>query len=239
MPNDWRRYRRASSPSATRAAVSRALARSSTGLASWCPYFCIPARSAWPGRGRVSGAARPRSSRRPGGHRVGRHHRVPLGPLGVADADRDRPAERHAVPHAAGDLRLVLLELHPRAPAVPGPAPGQRGGHVRGADLDARGQAFADRDERPPVRLSRGQPAQHDADPPTNVIMLRRPLSPGRRPDHRDLDPAPQPRARAPPAARSLARCAASVKAASAGSQPGTGTRHSVRSVPSSPGSSR
>ncbi len=36
----------ATSPIATRAAVSLALARSSTGLASSWPYFCIPARSA-------------------------------------------------------------------------------------------------------------------------------------------------------------------------------------------------
>jgi hypothetical protein len=38
-------------PAATRAAVSRALARSSTLRASSNPYFCIPTRSAWPGRG--------------------------------------------------------------------------------------------------------------------------------------------------------------------------------------------
>src|SRR5580698_862739 len=56
MPNAWPRYLRATSPSATRAAVSRALARSSTGRASSCPYFCMPVRSAWPGRGLVSGA---------------------------------------------------------------------------------------------------------------------------------------------------------------------------------------
>ena len=37
---------RASAPAATRAAVSRALARSSTSRASVKPYFCIPARSA-------------------------------------------------------------------------------------------------------------------------------------------------------------------------------------------------
>lgn len=45
-------------PRATRAAVSRALARSRIGRASSSAYFCIPARSAWPGRGRVSGALR-------------------------------------------------------------------------------------------------------------------------------------------------------------------------------------
>ena len=36
----------ASAPAATRAAVSRALARSSTSRASVKPYFCMPARSA-------------------------------------------------------------------------------------------------------------------------------------------------------------------------------------------------
>ena len=43
-------------PAATRAAVSRADARSSTSRASVKPYFCMPARSAWPGRTWVSGA---------------------------------------------------------------------------------------------------------------------------------------------------------------------------------------
>ncbi len=43
---------RASAPPATRAAVSRALARSSTLRTSVNPYFCVPTRSAWPGRGR-------------------------------------------------------------------------------------------------------------------------------------------------------------------------------------------
>src|SRR5690606_1591026 len=57
---------RAPVPSATRAAVSRALARSSTGRASRQPYFCIPARSACPGRGRVSGALRASPSSSPG-----------------------------------------------------------------------------------------------------------------------------------------------------------------------------
>ena len=48
----------ATRPSATRAAVSRAEARSSTGRASSKSYFCMPARSAWPGRGRVRAALR-------------------------------------------------------------------------------------------------------------------------------------------------------------------------------------
>ncbi len=46
----------------TRAAVSRALARSRTGRDSVKSYFCMPARSACPGRGRVSGALRANSA---------------------------------------------------------------------------------------------------------------------------------------------------------------------------------
>ena len=52
----------ATRPSATRAAVSRALARSRIGRASSKPYFCMPTRSAWPGRGRVSAALRASAS---------------------------------------------------------------------------------------------------------------------------------------------------------------------------------
>ena len=48
----------ATRPSATRAAVSRADARSKTGLESRKPYFCIPVKSACPGRGLVSASAR-------------------------------------------------------------------------------------------------------------------------------------------------------------------------------------
>ena len=61
-PATWRSMARATAPRATRAAVSRALARSRTGRASSKPYFCIPTRSACPGRGRVRGALRARSA---------------------------------------------------------------------------------------------------------------------------------------------------------------------------------
>ena len=46
MPATCRRKARATAAMATRAAVSRALARSRTGRASSKPYFCIPERSA-------------------------------------------------------------------------------------------------------------------------------------------------------------------------------------------------
>ena len=49
---------RATPPAATRAAVSRAEARSRTSRTSRVPYFRAPARSAWPGRTRVTVTAR-------------------------------------------------------------------------------------------------------------------------------------------------------------------------------------
>ena len=57
MPSAARKAR-ATPPAATRAAVSRAEARSSTLRTSLKPYFSAPARSAWPGRTRVTGVAR-------------------------------------------------------------------------------------------------------------------------------------------------------------------------------------
>ena len=119
-----------------------------------------------------------------GGHRVGRHDRLPLGPLGVAHPDGHRAAQRPAVPGAAGDLHLVLLELHPRAAAVPGPPPGQRGRDVRAGDLDTGRDPLADSDQRAAMRLTRGQPAHHVLDPPTrgepraHVVQLRRRAAP-------------------------------------------------------------
>ena len=114
-----------------------------------------------PGQRRVPGLAVQR--RRV--HRVGRHDRLPLRPFGVRDPDRDRAAERAAVPDAAGDLDLVPLERHPRAAAVAGPPAGQRGGHVPGVHPHPGGHALADRDERAPVRFACGQPAEHGHDP--------------------------------------------------------------------------
>ena len=49
----WLSSSLASVPAATRAAVSRAEARSSTSRASSKPYLSMPGRSAWPGRGWV------------------------------------------------------------------------------------------------------------------------------------------------------------------------------------------
>ena len=62
IPTDCSKNFLAIAPSATREAVSRALARSRIGLASSKSYFCIPTKSAWPGRGLVSGALRAKFS---------------------------------------------------------------------------------------------------------------------------------------------------------------------------------
>ena len=126
----------ASAPAATRAAVSRALARSSTSRASVNPYFCMPARSACPGRGCVSGFAVA-----PGADDISSAH-LPGRPLAVADEDRDRRAERAAVADAAEELDLVLLEAHARAAPVPEAPARQLGRDVVDAGSGARRAAL-------------------------------------------------------------------------------------------------
>ena len=128
----WRRKAFATAPSATRAAVSRALARSSTGRASSKPYFCMPTRSAWPGRGRVSGALRARpasSSASTGSADITVSH---LGHSVLPTRTAIGPPWVSAVPHAAEELDVVALEGHPGAAAVAEPAAGQLVGEVVG-----------------------------------------------------------------------------------------------------------
>ena len=151
----------ATAASATRAAVSRALARSRIGRASVKPYFCMPTRSAWPGRGRVSGALRARAAIADLIDRVGRHDLLPLRPLGVAHLDGHRTAEGAPVADAAQDADLVTLELH--AGPAPGPEPTAREvvRDLGGPHLDTGRQALGDRDEGRAVRLTCGQPAHH------------------------------------------------------------------------------
>ncbi len=92
--------------------------------------------------------------------RVGRHDGLPLGPLGVADHDRDRAALGQPVADAAEEGDLVLLELHAGTAAIAEPAPGQVIGHQLGGDRDAGGKALQRRDQCRSVRLSCGQPTQ-------------------------------------------------------------------------------
>ena len=154
------RYDRATAPSATRAAVSRALARSRIGRASSKPYFCMPARSAWPGRGRVSGALRASSASISGSTGSAAITCSHLGHSVLPTITATGLPMRESVPDAAEEGDLVVLELHPRAAAVAEPAPGQRVGHQVGGDRHPGGQALQGRDECGAVRLPRRQPAQ-------------------------------------------------------------------------------
>src|ERR1022692_3726650 len=118
----------------------------------------MPARSAWPGRGLVSGAARASSASSAAA--------TGSGDITPSHFGHSVLATRMATgPPTAGDLGLVLLELHPCATAVSGPPPGERHRYVGRAYPHSGGHPLADRDERPAVRFSRGEPAQHGADP--------------------------------------------------------------------------
>src|SRR5579885_2561314 len=50
---------------------------------------------------------------------IGRHLLFPVAPVAVLDPERDRRPERLAPAHAAAEHDLVLLDLHPAAPAIP------------------------------------------------------------------------------------------------------------------------
>ena len=115
----WPSSALASAPAATRAAVSRAEARSSTSRAS------VEAVLLHAGQVGVAGAGlgeRLRRSR-PGAGDISSVH-LPL-PLAVADLDGHRRAEGAAVADAAEEGELVLLEPHAGAAAVAEPAAGQ------------------------------------------------------------------------------------------------------------------
>ena len=104
IPSSARKARQ-TAPAATRAAVSRADARSRTGRTSSKPYLRAPARSAWPGRTRVTGWARSvalRRERRQLGRLLGLRQRLdlhdprPVLPVAVAHQEQDRRADRPA-----------------------------------------------------------------------------------------------------------------------------------------------
>ena len=119
---------RARPPAATRAAVSRALARSSTSRMSSWPYFSAPGEVGVtrprPRDGRR--ARRPlRSPRRLG---VDVHRLLPVDPVAVADQQRDRRAGGLAAPDAGENLRAVALDRHPAAAPVAALTPPELGG---------------------------------------------------------------------------------------------------------------
>ena len=138
---------RAIEPAATRAAVSRALARSSTLRMSVWPYFWAPTRSAWPGPRQVDLVGLEPLDR-PGVHPL-----LPVGVVAVGDEDGDRAAERAPVAHAGADLDRVGLDPHPPAAAVAELAPRHVAVERLAVELEPGRHALDDRHEPRPVRL--------------------------------------------------------------------------------------
>ena len=146
----------ATAPAATRAAVSLALARSSTSRASSNPYFCIPARSAWPGRTWVSGASvAPGAGDISACHLSLRFHSV----LAISMATGDPSVRPWRTPPM--QRQLVDLEALARPAAEAEPAPGQLALDVLDGDGQAGRQTFDDDHEPLAVGLSRSQEPQH------------------------------------------------------------------------------
>ena len=154
-------------PAATRAAVSRAEARSSTSRASVKPYFCMPARSAWPGRGWVSGVAVS-----PGAGDISSVHFRSHSELPISMATGEPSVRPWRMP--VSSCELVLLEAHPGATAEAQTAPGQLGLEVLLQDRQPGGQPLDHDDEGLAVGLTSGQVPEH---PPT--IRAEVSLDPG------------------------------------------------------------
>ena len=142
----------ASVPAATRAAVSRA--RAFQDVARVVEAVLLhPDEVGVAGPRLVQGLL--------GDARRGRHLLLPLRPLGVVDHDRDRRAEREAVPDPTEDLDVVALEAHPRPAAEAQPAAGQLVAQLLDGDGKTRRKPFDHHGERGAVRLAGGQVTQH------------------------------------------------------------------------------
>ena len=111
----------ATAPAATWTAVWRALARSSALRTSSWPNLSVPARSACPGAGSVTGVVPFPVGSPSGGHGLIPHAQFSWSRLRIDE--RERRPERHAVTQAGEHLDLVLLELLPRAAPVALSAP--------------------------------------------------------------------------------------------------------------------
>ena len=89
------------------------------------------------------------------------HLRLPFGPLGICDLDRDRRPQSAPVANATEDTDLVGLETLTWTSPEAEPAAGKLAGDLVGSDRQPGGKPFDDGDERTPVGLARGQKAQH------------------------------------------------------------------------------
>ena len=114
-------------------------------------YLRTPARSAWPGRGRVTTLASPRSCGS-GGHPL-----FPVFVVAVFNDEGDRAAHRAAEADAGDDAGLVLFDQHTAAAAVALLAAREVVVDARDIDLEAGGCAFDDGDEFGSVGFSGGE----------------------------------------------------------------------------------
>ena len=89
------------------------------------------------------------------------HPLLPVGVVAVGDHHRDRAADRAAVAHAARDLRGVLLDLHPPAPAVAELAAGHVGVDGLEVELEAGGQPLDHAGQAGAVGFTCGDDAEH------------------------------------------------------------------------------
>src|SRR3954468_21334793 len=96
--------------------------------------------------------------------RPGAHPPPPVVVVAIPDNERERRAERPALPQAGEHLDGVGFDALPRTSAVallPAPEIGVDGAAI---EDEARGQARHDRDERRAVRLARGNELEHQAE---------------------------------------------------------------------------
>ena len=175
MPSS-RRNARATPPAATRAAVSRADARSRTFRTSLKPYLSAPARSAWPGRTRVTGVARLLPSAAAAASSAASSSlsastcmtRVQFSQSRFATSSRIGEPSVSPVADAGDDLGPVLLDRLARAAAVAALAAGEVDGELVGRQREPGRDALERDAERRAVRFAGGQEAEsaHDVGPP-------------------------------------------------------------------------
>ena len=151
---------RARLPAATRAAVSRALARSRMSRMSSCPYLTAPARSACPGRGRVTSA-----------------RRTPLAPSGMSGSTYivccQLTQSRFRINSAIGapvvrpwrtpariSTRSLSMAIRPSASVTPLASP-KLVVECRDIELKARRHPVNGDDQCLAVRLTRREKSQH------------------------------------------------------------------------------
>ena len=131
-------------------------------MSSW-PYFTTPARSAWPGRGRVTGGAIGAGRVRPASPAPTYIVRCQFSQslFGISSAIGAPVVTPWRTP-LSGSARSDSIS-HAAAAAVAGLAAAQLGGDRVEVDREAGRHAFEDRDERLAVRLAGGEKSQHAA----------------------------------------------------------------------------